>query len=34
MTLEQDETLKSALEKELFELLAQMKITLPLQKAA
>ena len=34
MTLEQDETLKSALEKELFELLTQMKITLPLQKAA
>ena len=34
MTLEQDKTLKSALEKELFELLTQMKITLPLQKAA
>ena len=34
MTLEQDETLKSALEKELFELLTQMKITFPLQKAA
>ena len=34
MTLEQDETLKSALEKELFELLTQMRITLPFQKAA
>lgn len=34
MTPEQDETLKSALEKELFELLTQMKITFPLQKAA
>ncbi len=32
--LEQDGSLKSEFEKELFELLAQMKITLPLQKAA
>ena len=34
LMLDQDETLKAALEKELFELLAQMKISMPLQKAA
>ena len=32
--IEQDVSLKSTFEKELFELLAQMKITLPFQKAA
>ncbi len=34
LMIEQDVSLKSAFEKELFELLAQMKITLPFQKAA
>ena len=34
LMLEQDETLKGELEQELFELLAQMKITVPLPKAA
>lgn len=34
LMIEQDVSLKSTFEKELFELLAQMKITLPFQKAA
>jgi hypothetical protein len=32
--IEQDETLKIEFEKELFELLAQMNISIPLQNAA
>ena len=32
--IEQDESLKTEFEKELFELLAQMNISMPLQKAA
>lgn len=34
LMLEQDESLKGEFEKELFDLLVQMKITMPLQKAA
>ena len=34
LMLEQDESLKGEFEKELFDLMVQMKITMPLQKAA